>query len=177
NHYSEALTLIHTLSAELSAVKQALNLTDTDFSQFHADERSYLKSLTEQPLSDRLQIRYVQVLDDLAEQWLEWNKAREAANQALTGIPVGDIHQINAALSQARIRVDTAYTKLQHAEAFTAHIKSQLIIKERWTVRGDEYNKFKDKVSPQKYHVALDELERLIVMQLFETHFQEQVSK
>ncbi|KAG1724148.1 uncharacterized protein EDB91DRAFT_1008619, partial [Suillus paluster] len=62
NHYSQALTLIHTLSAELSPIKEALNLTDTDFSQFHADERSYLESLTEQPLSDRLQIRYVQVL-------------------------------------------------------------------------------------------------------------------
>ncbi|KAG2737344.1 hypothetical protein P692DRAFT_20666420, partial [Suillus brevipes Sb2] len=99
---------------------------------------------------------------------LEWNKAREAANQALTDIPIGIIHQINAALSQARIRVDTAYTKLQHAEAFTAHIESQLAIEERWTVGGDEYNKFKDEVSLQKYRVALDELERLVIMPLFE---------
>jgi hypothetical protein len=52
NHYREALTLIYTLSAELSAIKEALNLTDANFSQFHVDERSYLESLTEQPLSD-----------------------------------------------------------------------------------------------------------------------------
>ncbi|KAG1851637.1 hypothetical protein DFJ58DRAFT_842118 [Suillus subalutaceus] len=75
NHYREALTLIHEVSTEVSAVKQALNLTDADFAQFHTDERSYLKSLKEQPLNDRLQIRYVKVLDDLAEQRLEWEKA------------------------------------------------------------------------------------------------------
>jgi hypothetical protein len=68
SHYREALTLIHELSIEVSAVKEALNLTDADFAQFHTDERSYLESLKEQPLNDRLQIRYVQVLDDLAEQ-------------------------------------------------------------------------------------------------------------
>ncbi|KAG1724146.1 uncharacterized protein EDB91DRAFT_1269361 [Suillus paluster] len=79
------------------------------------------------------------------DQELEWNKAREAANQALTGIPVGDIHQINTALSQAQIRVDTTYT---------AHIESQLTIEEQWTVGGDEYNKFKGKC--------------LVVMRLFE---------
>ncbi|KAG2105063.1 uncharacterized protein F5147DRAFT_746487 [Suillus discolor] len=138
NHYKEALTLIHTLSAELSAIKQALNLTDADFARFHTEERSYLESLQEQPLSDQLQIRYIQVLDDLNER------------------------------HQARIRVDTAYTKLQHAEAFTAHIESQLTIEERWTVGGDEYNKYKDEVLLQKYRVALDELERLVVMRLFE---------
>lgn len=67
NHYREALTLVHTLTTELTAVKQALNLTDADFIRFYADEKSYLESLKEPPLQDRLQIRYVQVLDELAE--------------------------------------------------------------------------------------------------------------
>lgn len=86
----------------------------------------------------------------------------------LTCVPVGDIHQINAALSQAQIRVDTAYTKLQHAETFTAHIEGRLRIEERWIIGGDEYNKYRDEASLQKYCVALDELERLVVMRLFE---------
>ncbi|KIK35799.1 hypothetical protein CY34DRAFT_95461, partial [Suillus luteus UH-Slu-Lm8-n1] len=168
NHYREVLTLIHELSVEVSAVKKALNLTDADFAQFHTDERSYLESLKEQPLNDRLHICYVQVLDDLAEQRLEWDRAREAANQALTRVTVGDIYQINAALSQARIRVDTAYTKLQHAETFTGHIEGRLRIEERWTIGGDEYNKYREEASLQKYRTALDELEHLVVMRLFE---------
>ncbi|KAG1793275.1 uncharacterized protein HD556DRAFT_1443706 [Suillus plorans] len=156
------------LTAELSAVKQALNLTDVDFIQFHADERTYLESLKEPPLQDRLQIRYVQVLDELAERQSDWIRAREVANQALTNIAISNLHQINTAITQARIRVDTAYTKLQNAEAFTSHIENQLAIEEHWTVGGDNYKKYKEEASLQKYHVALDELERLVVMHLFE---------
>jgi hypothetical protein len=99
---------------------------------------------------------------------LEWDKAREAANQALTCVAVGDIYQINAALSQARMRVNTAYTKLQHAETFTGHIEGRLRIEERWTIGDDEYNKYREEASLQKYRAALDELERLVVMRLFE---------
>ncbi|KAG1771089.1 hypothetical protein EV702DRAFT_1181517 [Suillus placidus] len=162
------LTLIHTLTIELSAVKQALNLTDADFIRFHADEKSYLESLKEPPLQDRLQIRYVQVLDDLAEWQLEWVRAREVANQALTDVAIGDLHQINTAITQVQIQVDAAYAKLQNAEAFTSHIENQLAIEERWTVGGEKYIKFKEEASLQKYHVALNELERLVVMRLFE---------
>jgi hypothetical protein len=99
---------------------------------------------------------------------LEWDKAREAANQALTCVAVGDIFQINAALSQARTRVDTAYAKLQHAETFAGHLEGRLRIEERWTIGGDEYNKYREEASLQKYRAALDELERLVVMRLFE---------
>ncbi|KAG1770315.1 hypothetical protein EV702DRAFT_978258 [Suillus placidus] len=168
NHYQEALTLIHTLTIELSAVKQALNLTDADFIRFRADEKSYLESLKEPPLQDRLQIRYVQVLNELAERRLEWVRAREAANQALTDVATGDLHQINTAITQARIQVDAAYAKLQNTEALTSHIETQLAIEERWTVGGDNYKKYKEEASLQKYHVALNELERLVVMRLFE---------
>ncbi|KAG1817568.1 uncharacterized protein BJ212DRAFT_1446632 [Suillus subaureus] len=147
NHYREVLTLIHKLSTEVSAVKQALNLTDTNFAQFHTDERSYLESLKEQPLNDRLQIHYVQVL---------------------MCVPVGDLNQINATLSQAQIHVNTTYAKLQHTETFTAHIEGWLRIEEWWTIGGNEYNKYRDKALLQKYCVALDELEHLVVMHLFE---------
>ncbi|KAG1766386.1 hypothetical protein EV702DRAFT_929390, partial [Suillus placidus] len=43
-----------------------------------------------------------------------------------------------------------------------------LAIEERWTVGGDNYKKYKEEASLQKYRVALDELERLVVMHLFE---------
>ncbi|KAG1770856.1 hypothetical protein EV702DRAFT_1181544 [Suillus placidus] len=121
NHYREALTSIHTLTAELSVYPR-----------------------------------------------LEWELAREADNQALTTIPVGDLNQISAALSQARIRVDSAYAKLQNAEALTAHVEMQLQVEERWAIGDDTYNKYKQETSLCRYCVALDELECLVVMHLFE---------
>ncbi|KAG1839897.1 hypothetical protein DFJ58DRAFT_667467, partial [Suillus subalutaceus] len=162
------LSLVHMLTAELLAVKQALNLTDADFIRFHADERSYLESPKELPLQECLQIRYVQVLNELAEQRLEWVRAREAANQALTDVAIGNLQQINLSISQARIRVDAAYSKLQNPKAFTSHIENQLAIEERWIVGDHNYMKYKEEASLQRYHVALDELEHLVVMRLFE---------
>jgi hypothetical protein len=80
----------------------------------------------------------------------------------------GDMGQISAVLSQARIRVDSAYAKLQNAEAFVAHVEMQLQIEERWEIGGDTYNQYKQEASLRQYRVALDGLERLVVMRLFE---------
>lgn len=94
--------------------------------------------------------------------------AREAANQALTTIAAGDLSRISAALSQARIRVDSGYAKLQNAEALTAHMEIQLGIEERWEIGGDAYNQYEQEASQRQYRTALDDLERLVVMRLFE---------
>ncbi|KAG1739229.1 hypothetical protein EDD22DRAFT_982290 [Suillus occidentalis] len=55
-----------------------------------------------------------------------------------------------------------------HAEALVAHMESQLSIDARWEISGDEYNCFKEEASLGKYRDALNELERLVVMRLFE---------
>ncbi|KAG2126852.1 uncharacterized protein EDB93DRAFT_1096957 [Suillus bovinus] len=68
NHYWEALTSIKILTAELSILKHTLGLTDTDFIQFHSQERLYLDNLKEPPPNEILQIHYVEVLRELAEQ-------------------------------------------------------------------------------------------------------------
>ncbi|KAG2336949.1 hypothetical protein BDR05DRAFT_896013 [Suillus weaverae] len=168
NHYREALTSIHTLTAELLALTDNLGLTDADFIKFHSEERLYLDSLKTPPPKELLQIHNVEVLDELAERQSEWNLAREAGNQALTTIPIGDLNQISAALSQARIRVDSAYGKLQNAEALTAHVEMQLQVEEWWAIGDDMYNKYKQETSLRQYCIALDELECLVVMRLFE---------
>lgn len=75
---------------------------------------------------------------------------------------------INEALTQARIRVDSSYAKLQHAEALVVHVEIQLAVEARWEIGGPEYTQFKMEARIGKYRAALDELERLIVMRLFE---------
>lgn len=67
NHYREALADIRTLTAELSAIKDALNLTDTDFTHFHAQECKYLDELKQTLVKDHLSICYISVLDELTE--------------------------------------------------------------------------------------------------------------
>ncbi|KAG2140768.1 hypothetical protein BD769DRAFT_1626225 [Suillus cothurnatus] len=156
NHYREALKSIETLTVELSTIKSELNITDDDFLRYFEQERTYLHSLKEPPARDQICIRYVEALDELTEQRTDWHAAREAANNSLTGIAASSLQKINEALTQAWIRIDSSYAKLQHAEALVAH------------VGGPEYNGFKMEAHISKYCAALDELERLVVMHLFE---------
>jgi hypothetical protein len=44
----------------------------------------------------------------------------------------------------------------------------QLQVDERWTIGDDNYNKYKQETSLRRYRVTLDDLERLVVMRLFE---------
>ncbi|KAG2112534.1 uncharacterized protein F5147DRAFT_744450 [Suillus discolor] len=148
NHYREALNSIQTLTVELATIKAELCLTDEDLSQFLKDECDYLDGLKLPPVRDQLCIRYVEVLDELAQQ--------------------RSLEEINHALSQAWIRVDSSYAKLQHAEGLVAHVEIQLAVDQWWEIGGPEYQHFKEEASLGKYRTALDELERLVVMRLFE---------
>jgi len=67
NHYREALRTVQVLTAELAAIKAELSLTDDVFLQFLEDEWDYLNGLKQPLLRDQLSIRYVEVLDELAE--------------------------------------------------------------------------------------------------------------
>ncbi|KAG6370043.1 hypothetical protein JVT61DRAFT_12564 [Boletus reticuloceps] len=67
NHYREALKAVQTLEAELSVIKNELNLTDDDFRQFYEAEKRYFAELKEPPHEEYLKIRYVEMLNELAE--------------------------------------------------------------------------------------------------------------
>ncbi|KAG0699294.1 hypothetical protein DFH29DRAFT_983569 [Suillus ampliporus] len=152
-----ALKVIHvirTLQAELSVIKDQLNLDDADFVKFYAKEKLYLEQLKEPPIQDRLCIRYVEVLDDLELCREEWNTARSAANNALTTVRVGNFAEISATLTTARICSPTW--------------RFNFGIEEHWAIRCPEYVQFKEEASLGKYRAALNELEHLVVMRLFE---------
>ncbi|OAX31130.1 hypothetical protein K503DRAFT_806345 [Rhizopogon vinicolor AM-OR11-026] len=144
NHYQEALTAIQALTAEFSALKDVLNLMHADFIHFHKQEHLYLNGLKDVLLKDRVSVQYVQALDEVAVRQEEWNSAREAANHALV-----DIH-------------------LQNAEAMASHLEIQLKVDKQWELGSEPYNHFRQEALLLNYRTALDELEQLIVMHLFE---------
>ncbi|KAG2055886.1 hypothetical protein BDR06DRAFT_981630 [Suillus hirtellus] len=160
NKYA-ALTKLETIKAEL-------RLSDNNFPGFFDQEHIYLDGLKQPAPQDQLSIRYVEVLDELAERRAEWDLARESGNKALNGVHIGSLEQMHDTLKQACIRVNSSYAKLQHAEGLVAHCETLLSVDERWLIGGDEYKCFKEEVTLGKYHTALDELEHLVVMRLFE---------
>ncbi|KAG2122419.1 hypothetical protein BD769DRAFT_1629231 [Suillus cothurnatus] len=58
--------------------------------------------------------------------------------------------------------------QLQNAEAMALHLEIQLGIEKRWEIGSEHYNRFRQEASLLNYQTALDELEQLIVMHLFE---------
>ncbi|KAI6011365.1 hypothetical protein BKA83DRAFT_4467060 [Pisolithus microcarpus] len=167
-HFEEAVRAISTLASELDVIKKEYNLIDDDFVRFHADERSYLENLKQPAVRDQLLIRYVQILDELEAYRAEWDAAREVANNALTEVPVGNLEELSIAIKRSRLRVDTSYAKLQYAETHTSNVEMRLGIQPRWEIGGEEYKRYKAEATMVKYRAALDELERLVVMRLFE---------
>ena len=162
-----------------------LQLTDDDFTGFLNDEREYLISLKQPPLQDQLRVRYVEVLNELEEGRYvlltlsdfflfmnhirsEWMCAHEAAIHARTGVPIGDTATISQAIIKAHVQCDTMYAMFQTTQKLAGQLQAQLGLEKAWMVGCKEYNQFKAEVSMRKYRRALDELERLVVMRLFE---------
>ena len=97
----------------------------------------------------------------------EWNDACTAANNIFM-LPTSASGQIHLILNQACHRIDTAYSKLQNAESYVETIENTLQIEERWTEASPEYKAFFQENVLTNYERALDDLERLVVMRLFE---------
>ena len=71
-------------------------------------------------------------------------------------------------MNQAHIRVDTAWEKIDRATEYLGVIETELDIQTWWTATHPEYQEFYQQTICTSYSKALDELERLIVMRLFE---------
>ncbi|KAI6020939.1 hypothetical protein BKA83DRAFT_4055633 [Pisolithus microcarpus] len=167
-HFDEAVQAISTLTFELDVIKKEYNLIDDDFVQFHVDECAYLENLKQLVIHDQLLIHYVQILDELEAYCAEWDAAQEAANNALTEVPVGNLEELSIAIRRSCVCVDTSYAKLQHVETHTSNVEMHLGIQLQWEIGGEEYKHYKAEATMVKYWAALDELEWLVVMRLFE---------
>ena len=99
---------------------------------------------------------------------VQWNTVYGATNEALSLVIEGDLNTIAAVINHARIQVELTYARLQNAEALVAHLQGQLGLKVPWEVGGEEYMHYKEEATLSKYREALDEVERLAVMRLFE---------
>lgn len=72
------------------------------------------------------------------------------------------------AISQATHRVDLAAMKMEAALDLVLGLEARLQITARWTPSSEEYKKYFDENVRTEYQKTIDELERLVVMRLFE---------
>lgn len=91
-----------------------------------------------------------------------------AANQAMSGIVASDFAALSKAITESRVQVNTAYLMLQNTQSLAGQLQMQLRLEKPWEVGGGEYLELKTKLLMRQYQCVLDELERLVIMRLFE---------
>ena len=99
---------------------------------------------------------------------MEWNEARAAVNNALTGVHLCDLAAVSNAICHTGAQVDRTYAALQHANVMATTLQMQLGLESPWEVGDEQYTRYKKEIAMTKYRCALDELEHLVVMRLFE---------
>ena len=71
-------------------------------------------------------------------------------------------------MNQVRCHLDAALAKVQHAEEYVCTLEIELDIRPCWTELDEEYKEFYQQTVVTNYSNALDELEHLVIMCLFE---------
>ncbi|KAF8333826.1 hypothetical protein F5887DRAFT_892937 [Amanita rubescens] len=165
NHYREAAEDIRLLEKELAEACSRFEINTDDFVQHIDEERAYLEGLKKPPPEVETKGCYVEALNELYNCRQEWENACANVNRTLERVaPVNAL----AAVAQARKHVETTYTKLQNTETLVGTLEQILNISERWSTESSDYKKYHQENIKTKYQAAIDNLERLVIMRLFE---------
>ncbi|KAF8329666.1 hypothetical protein F5887DRAFT_896614 [Amanita rubescens] len=165
NHYREASQLIRGLEEEVAEHKKKYGISNDDFDLFIRQEQQYFKDLDGPHPATELKKQYVKLLRDLTHWHCEYNSARAAVAQAFESIATTDIHII---IEQARNRIEKAVMMCEATQNQLVLAEASLGVKERWTAEHPEYKEYYQENVITQYQNAVDELERLVVMRLFE---------
>ncbi|KIM88060.1 hypothetical protein PILCRDRAFT_3755 [Piloderma croceum F 1598] len=157
---------IHTSS--LGEPFNKLNVKTTLMALLGWEEIEYFKTLGKEPEWDIHTIAYVELLQELRD-------LNTPADYTFTSLasPVNDRHLYDTNLSQTQ-KKETECRHLAECWDNTLHeviaMEVKMGIATRWQPSDPEYIEMANYMLKRKYHLALDNLQHLVVLQLFELH-------
>ncbi|KAF8330271.1 hypothetical protein F5887DRAFT_1064156 [Amanita rubescens] len=146
NHYKDAIKMIRSLEQDLDLIKAQLQMSDEDLVGILDEEKQYLGNLLQPPIDVQLKTEYI-------------------PRNLFTAAATPNLHW---AVSQARHRVDLMALKMEAAQGQVLTLEEKLQITERWTTSSADYKRYYAENVETEYQKTLDELERLVVMRVFE---------
>ena len=174
NNYRQASA---TLDQDVPALEDAMRkfkITDVDLDQWEKEEAEFFTQLGKEPETNTLRVEYVEALQALQSARTEKTNANSTYLDRLEIIAetpgttqyqksASDTNKLEQRRRLARERFDAA-----HADAVQMEIR--LGIDRRWEPTDPEYLEAMKYMNDHKYHRALDNLHRLVVLRLFELH-------
>jgi len=93
---------------------------------------------------------------------------RASANTVFTSVPVTE--DLISAITERRLKVEAAFERLEESGKLVSgyEVLLKIPVSERWNETTPEYQEYEKLDLKLKYKTAIDELERLVVMRLFE---------
>ncbi|KAI5984616.1 hypothetical protein EDD15DRAFT_2390391 [Pisolithus albus] len=173
-NYLQALQIIRDETEAIEQAKRSLGVSDQDLTRWKIEQSEYLKSCHKEPEWDALAVAYVELLQKMRA----YRSSSESANASfLHATPASyapaSENSYYAGLSQTR-KLETAhrvsnerYTEvLQEVNA----LEVKMGITRRWDVFDAQYIEVAKHIGQRKYIRALKNLQRLVVLRLFELH-------
>ncbi|KAI6034650.1 hypothetical protein BKA83DRAFT_4470170 [Pisolithus microcarpus] len=168
NNYKQALDILSNGRATLERLMRELRVSDpVTFKVWLDEERLYLKSLLHEPPEESLQMEYWQRLVNLAasRQALETILSTWTVVTAQTAAPIWSDSSATRKRETMRHHAQENYEKDLKA---VQELEGRLGITRRWVPGDEEWQAASRLVANQKYQHTLDNVERLVVLRIFE---------
>ncbi|KAG1807731.1 hypothetical protein EV424DRAFT_1543713 [Suillus variegatus] len=181
NNYRQAHGIIECETIEFEHAKLSLGITDASIKEWQKQQLVYLETLGEEAEWDVHAMTYIELLQNLRD-------ARAAAQCAsasfLDAIPTDyqfvltlTATSMDAVYANNLSRTRKLETQRRHANECLDRILQEIVAMEvkmgimrRWEPSDSEYADTMRYMATRKYHRTLDELQRLVVLRLFELH-------
>ncbi|KAJ6612066.1 hypothetical protein B0H10DRAFT_1952591 [Mycena sp. CBHHK59/15] len=165
-NYRQALEKIALNREQLSELERILGTTAEDYEKDHITEIEYFESLRSEPDEIKQTADYMDVLHKLYTASAASDAAKADHNNLDTLIIIKGYTRKEIAAVRTRYR--TTFTRYTVAEEQACRFEEEHGIEIRWTPESKEYKDAIVLMTERKYRAAVSELERLVVMRLFE---------
>ncbi|KAF8185812.1 hypothetical protein K438DRAFT_1973660 [Mycena galopus ATCC 62051] len=169
NKYRRALKIKLGLPALHAAMKSLGVTAHEEFAAWLGKEKEYLRTLTKEPIQETMEMEYYQKLlnyrdnEDRAGslQKVSWMQSVPATGNAAYAEAAKQTHRVKMQRHHAEEVAQKSLTAVQDLEV-------RLGITTRWVPGSEEWEKAAKMVSSRCYQRALDQLQGLVVAQMFE---------
>ncbi|KAH9916348.1 hypothetical protein B0H21DRAFT_703065 [Amylocystis lapponica] len=176
-NYLQALGIIKTESVALVDAMRSLDITKDDLTAWYQDERQYFQTLGQESESNLHAVAYVEGLQELRR----IRQLDMASNRFLNNAPASlqflepssapvdyyaETSRTRKLETERRFLAERYETVLREVVAMEVHMN----IMNRWQPTDAEYVAAAKYITTRKYHVALNNLQRLVIQRLFELH-------